>query len=560
MNIGIVQNENFDRLRKKNFGTDSLIALTILEHHARYDGGGESDKGINEKIGIAGTISLSTDSKDDLSHATTNKTRSVDADQQRQYRMQLKALEIKRKLLTQQIVNETSILDLYSFLHATEEHLSLLSSLNAWKSLLYYSAGGVYRDVLEVHRDCIKMCIAEAGGIKEAIRLVMSLPFHYRTDQWPYDLRLKVLEIFRTQLLTETKSQKQTISELLNSLAQSVETGGGKSKGSVDLSAMEQNLTFEQQKLFKLSRQSYADLNKSKSVVLRIPSNDSTNSGGSADHYLANNSNKLGSSSFILPPSALVNTKIDEDDDGEEGDGDGNRSIKEDVSIMSSLSKGGDHPALLGRRRSMRAQGGGGPLTRNPSILKSGLMGSSQRMINGFINPVGSSGVSLASKEEILSLAERDNLLQGERGEDDASSLNSENASLLSYGKHRTLHGRVDEICFSALHGSGEERKLLFKLMDAFYNWESNHNITANALFQSCLGMINNDVDIVITALVKASLNSEMPLLMTEIYEKIRNIIDYYTFKESLEEEINKEKERLQEKVSYRYIFYAVSE
>jgi hypothetical protein len=561
MNIGIVQNENFDRLRKKNFGTDSLIALTILEHHARYDDGG-NDHNSNEKVGIAGTISLSADSKDEhASNSNSNTRSSADVEQQRHHRMQLKALEIKRKLLTQQIISETSILDLYSFLHATEEHLALLSSLNAWKSLLYYSAGGVYRDVLEVHRDCIKMCISEAGGIKEAIRLVMSLPFHYRTDQWPSDLRLKILEIFRTQLLTETKTQKQTISELLNALAQSVEATGKSKGGSVDLSAMEQNLTLDQQKLFKQSRQSYADLNKSKSVH-RIPSNDSTISGGSGVEPYIVNSNKTGSASFILPPSALVNTKIDEDDDGEEGGddgggvGDGNRSVRDDVSIMSTLSKGGDHPALLGRRRSMR---GPGSLTRNPSILKSGLMGRSERGINSFVNPVGSSGVSLASQEEILSLAERDNLLQGEREADDASSLNSDNASLLSYGKHRTLHGRVDEICFSALHGSGEERKLLFKLMDAFYNWESNHNITANALFQSCLGMINNEVDIVITALVKASLNSEMPLLMTEIYEKIRNIIDYYTFKESFEEEISKEKERLQEKVSDSSIFALLS-
>jgi len=39
------------------------------------------------------------------------------------------------------VIGSTAILDLVKFLHATQEHLALLSTMATWKQLVYYQAG-----------------------------------------------------------------------------------------------------------------------------------------------------------------------------------------------------------------------------------------------------------------------------------------------------------------------------------------------------------------------------------------------------------------------------------
>lgn len=457
MNIGNVQNENFDRLRNKNFGPDTLIALTILEHHARYDDG-NSDSNSSEGV-LRSSVAVGSYSGS-----------FSDEPQQRQYRMQLKALEIKRKLLTQQIVGEVSVLDLLSYLHATEEHLALLSSLNAWKSLLYYQSGGIFRDVLEVHLDVIKSCLKEAGGMTAAIRAVAQLPANSKTTQWPEHFRIKALEMFRVQLLQDNQRQSQSISDLIaqfasnDPLSKDAEEKIMRSLSNDHKRALRQSRSSLQQEKLKQATRSVSTLNETNESR---PKNEHVESSSRPDS--ASSSSEVSQS--IIPP------------------------IKDAVSMRRNEFLYKPPETRIRRSHTWRMK--------------------SER---GF----DQSGIAAASRDDLIQIAESMNMIQ-EMPEPEIA-LN--NDGFLSYMKNRTLHGRIDEIIFASMRGDDAARKLLVKLLDGFYNWEQNNNITANNIFQSCLGF-NSEVDIVLSSLVKASLNNDIPLLMGEIYEKIRNFIDY---------------------------------
>lgn len=187
--IGDVRMENFDRLRNRGFGTDDIIQLTIIEHHMRYD---------NSKTNDNGT--------------------PFSEQQTRQFKMQIKSMEIQRNMLLQRVVQQTSILDLYSYLNATEVHLRLLSSLNAWKSLQYYSAGGIFKDVLTAHLAVLEKCIKSCGGLNTAVSNLSVLPPDSSTSQWPQFFRVKALEIFRSQLLLEARDFKRSMGNALKFL------------------------------------------------------------------------------------------------------------------------------------------------------------------------------------------------------------------------------------------------------------------------------------------------------------------------------------------------------
>lgn len=187
--IGDVRMENFDRLRNKGFGTDDIIQLTILEHHMRYDGGDKNEDGT-----------------------------PLSSQQARQYKMQLKTMEIQRNMLLHRVVQQTNILDLLSYLHATDVHMQLLSTLNAWRSLLYYSAGGIFKDVLAVHLEVLEKCIKSSGGLKAAMSNLSFMSPDSPTDQWPQYFRVKALELFRSQLMTEARDLKKSMASALKFL------------------------------------------------------------------------------------------------------------------------------------------------------------------------------------------------------------------------------------------------------------------------------------------------------------------------------------------------------
>jgi hypothetical protein len=535
MNIGNVQNENFDRLRNKNFGTDSLIALTILEHHARYEGGDE-----NPPLPMAST---STDTNQSFSIRQSTDT---DTQQQRKNRMQMKALEIKRKLLTQQINSEIPILDLFTYLRATEDHLALFSTMNAWKSLLYYQAGGVYRDVLEVHRDVIKKCISEAGGLSAAVQAVSLLPTNTKTGCWPEDFQLKALEIFRQQLYKESLKQQESINGLLAAVSHSVE--GSLPQNIED--SMLKNLSVEQRKTFKASRmtlqkekkmgssssfglQSHASFHSQhsqstdrtegsslKSVAIGSVSQDRQGNSNNSPISVQNPGHSAINTTvpFSIPrallPSEMAQTAPPEEDEDE---------FEEPLT------------GRISENSSSRA-----PPMAIPMMKRRSEIFKSQKMNTWKMK--SERNLTAQSKEDLVQIAEHENILG-----DDLSNVSMETDLLDPYSKKRTLHGRVDELCIAALRGDDPERDLLSNLLDAFSKWEENHNITANTLFQNSLGF-NAHVDNLIAIFMKSSLKNDMPVLMREIYEKIRNILDYLTTRDALDEERDREeKEREKE-------------
>jgi hypothetical protein len=182
--IGDVRRENFDRLRGKSLGSDELVNLTAIEHTLRYD----------------------TDTIDE-----SESTQQKDA-RERQQRMQHKTLEIQKHMLKQRALEKIEILDLFSFLHGTEKQLRLLSSLSAWQSLVYYQSGGLFLDVLSVHRDVLVDCVREKGGVSAALKALSEKSSDTKTERWPESLRVRALELFRQDLIKDRNALR---SELL---------------------------------------------------------------------------------------------------------------------------------------------------------------------------------------------------------------------------------------------------------------------------------------------------------------------------------------------------------
>jgi hypothetical protein len=475
--IGVVRTENFDRLKNKKFGTDMMVALTVLEHHGRYDSG------------------------ESLPSGSENEEQ-----QQRQYRMQLKALEIKRKLYTQQIVQETSILDLYMYLHSTEEHLGLLSSLNAWKSLLYYQSGGIFRDVLEVHRDVIHNCIKESGGMKAAVKALSTLPPNSETKQWPQEFRLKALEIFRAQLNKEIAKVNQSYDQLVLVVARSMDENQSESMSITEIA--QTTMSEDNKKMFnKILAQK---------KLQPMPLLERKGTTMNADDLAGNDSKQLQGAGN---DNSSVSKGDNSEADNQQKNGKNNSNNKRPPSASSSESAStiGALPSDLARKNSDSSFRS----SSNQPVKPAPKLNPRQAKLE--------KAKQAALREDLIQLAENMNLL----GANDDG--NNKGPAVKSYEKSKTLHGRMDEITCTALRGSQEERKLLTKLLDGFFNWEQNQNLVATNIFQSCLGM-NQLVDDVITAIIKSinTSDSDIPLIMQEIYDKVRRIVDFYKYNDEV--------------------------
>jgi hypothetical protein len=200
--IGEVRNENFDRLKGKIFGTEEIVQLTNVEYHMRYNTKADSDP--FDAYGQEAAAEVKTDAGKD-----------------RQYRMQVRSLEIKRNILLNKIVSNTPILQLVSFLHATEQHLIKLSSIETWRQLAYYQFGGVFRDILNVHIDVLKLCIKNAGGAAAINKALLTLPVDTDLNQYPEDIRIKALEIFRRELNNDSGNKEKVVACMMKVMRES---------------------------------------------------------------------------------------------------------------------------------------------------------------------------------------------------------------------------------------------------------------------------------------------------------------------------------------------------
>lgn len=193
LHIGEMRVENFDRLKNKHFGTDELISLTAIEHHLRYD---EPQIAVEEHI--------TSGSAEDRAAERSKK--------RRQYRMQVQALKIQRDLVQQKVLEESSVLDLLRYKHATEQQGLLLKTLSAWRSIKYYENGGPFQDVLQMHLEVIERCIELAGGWHKAlVDVELMTDLRIKTDEYPEHFRVRMLEIIRQKLLSDVEEKQRTL-------------------------------------------------------------------------------------------------------------------------------------------------------------------------------------------------------------------------------------------------------------------------------------------------------------------------------------------------------------
>ncbi|RYH32324.1 hypothetical protein EON65_00905, partial [archaeon] len=194
-------------MKGRIFGTDEIISLTMMEYHMRYNtDGGENPYDMRAEM--------------DKTAPPDPAKLLKEQEKERQYRMQMKAMEIKRNLLLNQIVSSTDVLSILTYLHASELHLSLLISLNTWKQLYYYQSGGVFRDILTVHIQVLKLCLQKCGGMPGVYKSLLQLSPTTDVSAYPPAIRIKALEIFRQELAKEMDGKKKLSTQLMKVLQQ----------------------------------------------------------------------------------------------------------------------------------------------------------------------------------------------------------------------------------------------------------------------------------------------------------------------------------------------------
>jgi hypothetical protein len=189
MSIGEVRAENFDRLRNKEFGGDTIVKLTYLMHHIMYDDWDDES-----------------DNEDDVS----DEKKEMKEKEVKKIGLQKQSMKMEAKLLQNEIIETYSISELSRFKQTTDAHISKLFSFSVLKKLKYYNDGGVFMDVLTVHRDVLSKCILGAGGWPMAMQEIKKHQINKLNDTscWPDFFRIQALEFYRNDLLKETEKMK----------------------------------------------------------------------------------------------------------------------------------------------------------------------------------------------------------------------------------------------------------------------------------------------------------------------------------------------------------------
>ena len=218
--LGEITKDNFDRLKGGEFGPDNLIHLSYLEYHVNYD------KLDND------------DPDDDLERAKQNNAK---------YKMQKQTMRLERNSLMQTIIDTMPIDDLSRFRQAAEKKILMIGCLDVLKLLAHYRSGGIYLDILKVHRIVIDKCIAGAGGWKKALKSlnqdlqsckndssVLIRKLLANTDHWPDFFRVKVLEVYRNNMNSIVLQSENALNESakdIKSMQEQLLQGEEKSKG-----------------------------------------------------------------------------------------------------------------------------------------------------------------------------------------------------------------------------------------------------------------------------------------------------------------------------------------
>lgn len=425
--IAEVRLENFDRLKNSRFGSDNIIALTILEHHIRYDTN-PADTSENPSMTIQSLGGKSGGG-------------GVNEEQrQRQYRMQLKSLEIQRTMLLQHILQESLILDMYAYLHTTNQALTLLTTMTAWQSLVHYSHGGNFRDVLEVHRQVLLTCIRAAGGTKAGVKALGFLPPNSQTDMWPEPFRIIALEVFRGELINE---QKRAISP---SNRMKISSREGKSTSPTSKKNRKNSPT----KNASSTKESFQDI-KDGSVSSKAQLNKS--------------------SSALVRSTGQQNSEEDHHDDEENEEDD----ITENTTMSSDQFNLASHSALSRGIKSSTFDVGSKKLPLSWSAKN-----PSSRNHRTNIPPTKHRN---ASAPDLLHVLAQEPVHFGT--EQSLQMISNEPVKAKRF--QGSLHAGVDYFVFRAWLGNKKSQDFLDTLHNGLRHWEENRNIQANTTFQHLL-------------------------------------------------------------------------
>eukprot|EP01034_Spumella_vulgaris_P021525 gene21525-27560_t len=176
--IGEVRTENFERLKRHEFGPDELVSLTVIEHHLNFDPKAGGSSGVSSRT----------------------------------VKMQMRSLEIQRDAIQDKLMETVTVLDLMTYKHNTEKHLVMLDSMSVWRRIMYLKDGGQFKDVLLLHLEVIDRCIEKAGGWKVGLQVLNSEnDLHVDTQSWPEFFRVKALETLRIKMLKDLDDKKNRL-------------------------------------------------------------------------------------------------------------------------------------------------------------------------------------------------------------------------------------------------------------------------------------------------------------------------------------------------------------
>ena len=198
--FGMIKSENFDRLRDGPFGGNDIVLLTRLEYYYKslVEDAEHTSSETHSSSGSVVGMRPRGGAGSKLSHGPSSKKR-VSARTRIQATAARIEVEAKRKL----IVDKYPVKDLVRYLTVTESTLIKLNTFSVWKRMQHAASGGLFHDILVVHRDNLNRCIAEAGGYSQAmLNVQIENKLDDDTTFWPDFFRVKVLEYYRKELFS----------------------------------------------------------------------------------------------------------------------------------------------------------------------------------------------------------------------------------------------------------------------------------------------------------------------------------------------------------------------
>ena len=561
--FGQILISDFERLHSGKFGPDDLVALTILEHRLRY---GQSSLDVDETTSNASTVSAEEDKR------------------RRQLRMSLRSVTIQKELLKQNIVMNFTVLDLLRYKHITEKAIVEISALSAWQRLRYYKQGGVFKDVLTLHKEVVDDCLLKAGGWTRALDDMEKVAdFRIDSKDFPEYFAIRALEMERSRLEKIVEKQKITIS--LNREMLKNSSGGGINKMDNFMKKLPMGLSLETEANKQRFAQLALEANAKSETFLNVPivSWESNYSEGNLESNQDNGPKRLVHTERVYDlddkadahqpvTTADKNLKakqqptaaspIDKSDDKSECSGGsdvvsditdnirGDRrrvssfaqplnqtksdSIEDTLSLASIVDSSGNK---IRTTKSMISRAKKNDQLKRLSFSKYDIHASTKKSSAPTVVTVLEEAPSLDEQSAAVSkLWDESSDAVKEEGEDqsedkDKSLASTDETADIISDPFKWMHASADKLAASALNGDPDSLKLMRSLMDGITYWEESQFVIASAIIGEQENG-SNEVPELVAQLLKmveskqASLVTT-PLIVSQIKQKFNTILKF---------------------------------